>query len=196
MSRPREFDEETALRDGMMAFWSHGYHATGVQQLVHATGMNRASLYNTFASKEQFFLSALKRYTEICLENLQAALDSGSTPTDGILKMLNYFMENLLNTARGCLLYNTALEVSKQESSIRGEVQAGMESIESMLITWIGDAQQSGDVGAGADPVLLARIAMAAMHSMTVRSGCGASEAVLSSIRDGAMMSVQCVADR
>ena len=188
MARPREFNEEAVLGSAMMAFWRHGYHATGVQELVDATGVNRASLYGTFGNKEQFFISALKRYIEICLENLRTALARGGNAVEGIRHMLEYFMDNLLQQARGCLLYNTALEASGQHAAIRSEVEVGMERIEALLTDWVCKGQAAGEVDAERDAVLLARTVMAAMHSMTVRSGGGASAEVLRTIRDGAML--------
>ena len=36
VGRPKEFDEQIALKQAMEVFWSHGYEATSVQNLVDA----------------------------------------------------------------------------------------------------------------------------------------------------------------
>ena len=188
MGRPREFDQEKVLDDAMLAFWRQGYLGTGVQQLVTATGINRASLYSTFGNKRQLFLMALKRYTGICVGELRAALGTGNSRVAGIRNMLDHFMGGILKTSRGCMLYNTALEVSTYDKQISKTVEAGMREIESLLVEQVQAAQAEGELSAGLEPLMLARTVMAAMQSMTIRGGADAAPEVLESIRDGAML--------
>jgi TetR/AcrR family transcriptional repressor of nem operon len=176
------------LDDAMLAFWRHGYLGTGVQELVTATGINRASLYSTFGNKQQLFLTALKRYTGICVAELRSALGTGENRVAGIRNMLDHFMAGILKTSRGCMLYNTALEVSTYDKQICETVEAGMREIESLLVEQIEAAQAEGELSAGLEPLMLSRTVMAAMQSMTVRSNANAAPDVLESIRDGAML--------
>lgn len=64
MARPREFDTDTAVRDALLVFWRKGYAATTMQDLEHATGLGRMSLYNAFGGKEDLFQAALERYID------------------------------------------------------------------------------------------------------------------------------------
>ena len=188
MGRPREFDQEQVLDNAMMAFWRHGYLGTGVQELVTATGINRASLYSTFGNKQQLFLTTLKRYTGICVGELRAALAGGESRVEGIRDMLDHFMNGILKTARGCMLYNTALEVSSYDRQICTAVEAGMREIESMLVEQVKLAQAEGELNPSLEPLIVARTTMAAMQSMTVRGSANGARDVLESIRDGAML--------
>ena len=43
----KQFDEKAVLDKAMQAFWSRGYEATSMQNLVECTGINRGSLYAT-----------------------------------------------------------------------------------------------------------------------------------------------------
>ena len=188
VARPREFDQEQVLDNAMLAFWRHGYLGTGIQELVTATGINRASLYSTFGNKRQLFLTTLRRYTVICVGELRAALAGGESRLEGIRNMLDHFMGGTLKTARGCMLYNTALEVSTYDPQICKTVEAGMREIESLLVKQVKLAQADGELSAKLDPLILARTTMAAMQSMTVRSSAQSARKVLESIRDGAML--------
>ena len=188
MGRPREFDHEQVLDNAMLAFWGHGYLGTGIQELVTATGINRASLYSTFGNKKQLFLTTLKRYTAICLSELREALDSGGSRVEGLRNMLDHFMGGVLESARGCMIYNTALEVSTYDPQICETVEAGMKEIENLLVKQVQSAQHGGETDPALDPLMLARTLMAAMQSMTVRGGANGSREVLESIRDGAML--------
>lgn len=60
MARPREFDETLAVGAAAAVFRRHGYAATSIEQLVHATGVHRGSLYATFGSKRGLFLRVLE----------------------------------------------------------------------------------------------------------------------------------------
>ena len=62
MARTREFDVDEALDRATALFWTRGYEATSVQDLVDALGVNRASLYGTFGDKAQLFAPVLERY--------------------------------------------------------------------------------------------------------------------------------------
>jgi AcrR family transcriptional regulator len=50
------------MNRAMAAFWSRGYEATSIDNLVEATGINRGSLYGTFGDKRRLFPMALDRY--------------------------------------------------------------------------------------------------------------------------------------
>ena len=62
MARPREFDVDDALDRAMNVFWAKGYEATSMSDLMAAMDLSKSSLYDTFGSKHELFLSALQRY--------------------------------------------------------------------------------------------------------------------------------------
>ncbi|MFE0856924.1 TetR/AcrR family transcriptional regulator [Streptomyces mutabilis] len=57
--RPREFDKEQTLERALKLFWSRGYGATSIQDLVDALSVERGSLYGTFGDKRRFYLEAV-----------------------------------------------------------------------------------------------------------------------------------------
>jgi hypothetical protein len=48
MARTREFDTDKAVAAIAKTFWAGGYEATGISELVDATGVGRQSLYGAF----------------------------------------------------------------------------------------------------------------------------------------------------
>ena len=60
MGRPRSFDQDTVLDHSVALFAHTGYEATSIDDVVAATGLNRGSLYATFASKRGLFRAALR----------------------------------------------------------------------------------------------------------------------------------------
>jgi TetR/AcrR family transcriptional repressor of nem operon len=64
MARPREFDEMAVLDATVQCFWSRGYEATSVKDLIQGTGVTAASLYNAYGDKRGLFRAALDHYVE------------------------------------------------------------------------------------------------------------------------------------
>lgn len=55
-------------------FRVHGFADTSTEQLCEAAGVRRSSLYNTFVSKDELFLSSLERSVAVAQEQQEAIL--------------------------------------------------------------------------------------------------------------------------
>ena len=73
--RPRSFDTGAAVERAMGVFWSRGYHATALPDLLRATRLSRGSLYAAFGDKHSLFLRALDRYIADALTRMDFELD-------------------------------------------------------------------------------------------------------------------------
>ena len=63
MVRPREFDTDKALGRAVRVLWERGYHATSVQDLMKAAGVQKQSLYCAFGDERSLLLKCLSLYT-------------------------------------------------------------------------------------------------------------------------------------
>lgn len=88
MGRPRSFDEHVVVAAAATAFTDLGYEATSVDDLLHATGLHRGSLYQAFGSKRGLFLSALRAH--LSTTDLGAATDglAGDEADETLLDLL------------------------------------------------------------------------------------------------------------
>lgn len=59
MGRPRQFSETDAVAAAAAVLARRGFAGTSVDDLVRATGVNRASLYGVFGSKDGLFRRCL-----------------------------------------------------------------------------------------------------------------------------------------
>ena len=64
MGRPRSFDEASGVAAATQVFCERGYDGTSVDDLVHALGVHRGSLYQAFGSKRGLWLRALREDVE------------------------------------------------------------------------------------------------------------------------------------
>ena len=74
MGRRRTFIESEAIGSATAVFAERGFAGASVDDLVRATGVNRASLYGVFGSKDGLF--------QRCLTEALAALSPAATPSD------------------------------------------------------------------------------------------------------------------
>src|SRR5580693_8365199 len=91
--RPRSFDTEAAVERAMGVFWSRGYHATALPDLLRATNLSRGSLYAAFGDKHSLFLRALDRYIAIALTRMDIELDHRREPVEGLRAYLAGYVD-------------------------------------------------------------------------------------------------------
>ena len=118
--RPRSFDEQEILTTAMQMFYQHGYHGTSSRLLQQKTGLTAPSLYNSFGSKRDLFLAALRRYVEFTLNYLFVDLANGASGIDDLEVMLDQLWIAIEATDRplGCLVLNTRGEFGTSDLDI------------------------------------------------------------------------------
>ena len=128
MARPREFDVDQALDRATEVFWTHGYEATSVQDLVDALGVNRASLYGTFGDKAQLFEAVLDRYGRHVNGLVERAL---APPASGAEAIRTWFQELIRMVTqpggpRGCLFIGSVSSCTTAPDPLRERVIAAV----------------------------------------------------------------------
>ena len=147
MGRPREFDEERVLAAAGDVFWARGYEATSTRALTECTGLTSASLYNAFGDKRGFYLRVLDYYLETLRERI-ARLESTRTPGRAIAGFFREMIDRSLADPqhRGCMLMNTAIEVTNDDPEMRRIVGDEMVVIERFFYRCTVAAQQNGEI--------------------------------------------------
>jgi AcrR family transcriptional regulator len=174
--RPRAYDPQEALERATDAFWGTGYSATSLDEICAATGMNRPSLYAAFGDKHALYLEALARYWRISLETTRDAL-AGDRPLGEALMLAYeaaldiYFSGD--GRPRGCFVVGTAVTETVEDSQIRESVAAGLRSMDADFEARLRLGQERGELGDDADPVGLAVLASATMHTIAIRARAG-----------------------
>src|ERR1700749_792118 len=114
MARHKEFARDEALHRAMEVFWSRGYEAASVGDLVKHMGINRQSLYDTFGDKHSLYLQALDRYREVEGGKLFELLESSGSVRGALRRLFEGVVECSLGGGerRGCFVGNAMSEMA------------------------------------------------------------------------------------
>ena len=155
----KQYKESEVLERAMRAFWAHGYEATSINDLVQATGINRGSLYAAYADKRALFIEALRHYDRHYRIGYLESFAETYGPREAILAVFDGAAKAAFDssTPGGCLLVNTALELSPHDPEIQSFVQTSLADVETFFRTRIEAAQKEGTVSSDARPAELAK---------------------------------------
>lgn len=148
MPRQKKYDEVKVLESAMKAFWAQGYEATSLNDLVKATGLNRGSLYTAFPHKHALFMSVLKHYDQVYrVEHLQQ-IGTQHSPRDAIIAVFELAAKRPADCSIpwGCLLVNTALELSPHDPEVREFIEHCLHGVETFFFTQIKAGKQAGEI--------------------------------------------------
>lgn len=122
--RPTKRDE--LIGKAFRTFYTHGFHATGMDRLVAETGISKTSMYKHFRSKEELILAAMQlRDAEFrdWLFRRMAAL--GTTPREQLLAMFDALGEWCREPGfRGCFFVKAVAEFQEPDHPIHVQAAA------------------------------------------------------------------------
>lgn len=147
MARPREFDEGAVLDAAVLRFWSRGYEATSVRDLVENTGLTAASLYNAFGDKRAIYEKALERYVERILADRLRRFET-LAPREAIAAFFAEIVARSLadRERKGCMLVNAALDVAPHDPDFRRLVAEVLVEIEAFFLGRLKAGQADGSI--------------------------------------------------
>lgn len=184
----KQFSKSEALDSAMQAFWSRGYEATSMQDLVDCTGVNRGSLYATYGDKHALFMSALQAYDEKRRQIL-SELERRYPPREAIRKLFYNFVDEAKPTGgnRGCFLTNSALEMAAHDEEVKQLVATAQEEVEAFFRRTIERGKTDGSFAEHVAPRQTARALLACFLGVLVLVRSRPDRAVLQSIVSDAL---------
>lgn len=191
MARPRQFDYDDVLMKALNAFWVRGYDATTVRNLTDCMGINRATLYSTFGDKRSLFITALRRYDAVYREQWAAEIAKSRSPRQAILDVFEAAIAVVVEDGvrDGCLLINTALELSPHDREIAEIVAHAFAAMEEFFRVKIEQGQAGGEISGALAPVDTARSLLSLFIGLRVLARSRPEEPLLRSIADHAGIS-------
>jgi len=143
MAGIKQFDEDAVLERAMHVFWRRGYGATSMQELAHATGVLRGSLYNAYGDKQAIFLLAFARYQRRYLETVREHMQHDD-PVVALRAYFAYVIASMSELApalddtaaprtRGCLTTKIATDETAMEEPVRNALRTMLGGLAQVL---------------------------------------------------------------
>lgn len=197
MGRTREFDIEVATRRAMQVFWSRGYEATSIPDLVEATGVQRGSLYAAFGSKHDLYLAALDHYQTSAggpmLRALAHVHEDGRSVRDALRTLLLELVDEAVEDPerRGCLMVNAITERGSCDPDVARRGRAAVSGMNEVFTTLLRTGQDRGELDAGLDVADLSQFLVLTVQGLRVMGVTNPDRAVLTGAVDIALRVVR-----
>jgi len=148
VARAREFDTDKAIEEIAQRFWADGYEATGIADLVEATGVGRASLYGAFGSKREMLMLAIDWYMTERLERMASAVEKGGLDAAiGFLENFTFARTNIPeNAALGCMVVNMTAELAMTDPEMPELAGAYRERLRRAFAIAFTNAELKGEI--------------------------------------------------
>jgi AcrR family transcriptional regulator len=188
--RPRAYQPEIALGKALDLFRKDGFAATSLDDLSAATGMNRPSLYGAFGDKRELYIKSYARYRA----DARAAMIDIFRDELPIHRRLERIFAVALDIylsgdagPRGCFTVMTAVSEAVSDPEIRAMVLEGFSELDKAFTACFRLAKENGELPQTADPMVLAQLASATIHSIAVRARARVPRKELEAIVKGAV---------
>ena len=148
MPSQKSFDIDDVLDRAADIFWSKGYQATSMTDLVTGMSLNKGSLYNAFGSKKALFILVLQKFEQDKQTPLLTQLTQIADPIDAIATFFDTIIAQSLTDAdkKGCLIINTALELPHHDNEIQTIITRAIERLNNFFLERLNQAQQQGQI--------------------------------------------------
>jgi TetR/AcrR family transcriptional repressor of nem operon len=170
----------------MGVFWSRGYHATALPDLLRATRLSRGSLYAAFGDKHSLFLRALDRYIADAVTRMDIDLDPRKDPVDGLRAYLAGYVDRTSGAhgRRGCLVIATTMELAGRDAEVNRRIANFFKIMEARLADALSRAKAAGKLADGVDPANAARILVCFVEGLRVISKTAPTGAITQAAAD------------
>lgn len=132
-------------------FWKAGFNATNMNDLSFEAGVNKATVYQHFRSKDDLASAAVERAVERTVEYVfDGAFAAKSAPLDRLREIYQRIYQTHQQvydetaTSRGCPFVNIGMELASTNDEIREAVRAAFETFASYYLQIVMDLKKQG----------------------------------------------------
>ncbi len=169
----KSFDEADVIDQIMHVFWDKGYEATSLTDLTEATGLKRGSLYNAFGDgKQELFFRSLQKYDTEQRAAIIRQLEAIESPIEAFETLFDALVQQAMadTEKKGCLLVNTALNMTHHNEAVQELVSQGMDEFASFFERLIKRGQSAGQIPESVQPKATARALLTLVVGIRVMS--------------------------
>jgi AcrR family transcriptional regulator len=183
VARPKEFDQEKALRKAIRVFCRHGFAATSTDALMRVMDIGRQSMYDTFGDKRALFLTALDLYVRESVHSINLELESSGSALAAVQKALVTFAERSdLSSAEGCMGLNAISEFGQRDADVTRITRTAAAIQRRTLMHVLTRAKEQGELSSHADLASMAGFFESTLAGIRMAAKAGKSRQALRKI--------------
>jgi TetR/AcrR family transcriptional regulator, transcriptional repressor for nem operon len=183
MARPKEFDQEQALRKAIRLFSQQGFAATSTDDLMRVMDVGRQSMYDTFGDKRTLFLKALKMYVAESVHSINVELERSGSALSAVQKALVTFAERKdLSSAEGCMGLNAISEFGQRDADVTRITRSAARVQRQTLMRVLTRARKQGELSSDADLDSMADFFESTLAGIRMAAKAGKSRQTLQNI--------------
>jgi TetR/AcrR family transcriptional repressor of nem operon len=188
MGRNRGFDVDDALGSAQRAFWEHGFDKTSMQDLCRIMNIRPGSVYATFGSKRDLFITTLRRYAETVSAAALAQVTSAPSGLQGLRDYFAHLVDAMVEGDKrwGCLITNSLVEFASRDPELGDLMTSHLANLRAAFADALTRAAADGELrlGVGASS---ADLLVAVVQGMNVLAKSQPGRAALTTIADSAL---------
>ncbi|MFP4975238.1 TetR/AcrR family transcriptional regulator [Paenibacillus sp. CN-4] len=148
MARTKAFDTTEILHKAMNVFGNRGYEGTSLPDLIAGLGIARQSIYDTYGTKWDLFLAAVRHYMEQKNCDLQQEVDGPGTLIVKLERVFTTIIKVLVDPELRpqCFIISSAIEQAPHNEELAAFLQANTEQTEQIFYTMLERAVQGGEL--------------------------------------------------
>jgi AcrR family transcriptional regulator len=152
VARPKEFDQNEALRKAIHLFCRQGFAATSTDELMRVMDVGRQSMYDTFGDKRALFLRALEMYVTESVHSLNVELEKPGSALSVVQNALATFAERKdLSSAEGCMGLNAISDFGQRDADVTRITRKAASVLRQTLMRVLARAKKQRELSPVAD---------------------------------------------
>lgn len=167
--RPTIYDNKDVLDKAQKVFWTKGFTATSLEDILEAMGIGSGSFYNAFkGGKKELFRKAIQQRRE-AFNEFKQELERSEAPVELIKNFFRSIAKDDREThLRGCIIANTVMEMAGLDNELEEEAVTILKEVEQMYTRAIRKAQKNGTMKNQADAAMLGRYLITLWNGLNV----------------------------
>ena len=153
MARPRrsESTREALISAGISQLSVHGYHGTGIKQVLDEVKVPKGSFYNFFASKDAFVAELIKHYCDNMLARLADYFDhqgQALTPMEKLKAINDLSLQRFAEKefATSCLIATISADIDTGNRLCQQALHRAVDDCLHLITGLFEQGQQAGEI--------------------------------------------------
>ncbi|UQZ32733.1 TetR/AcrR family transcriptional regulator [Paenibacillus sp. PK3_47] len=169
MARNKDFDTTQVLHKAMQIFGHYGYEGTSLQILLEGLGIARQSMYDTYGTKKELFVKAVRHYLNEKSSAVVVYLQQKQTVKQAIGSIFNEIVAALQDEDRRkeCFILHSAIDQVPHNSDIALMFEKDKLMLEQAFYDALVRAQHEGEISEKKDLHAIAQYLYHSRYALT-----------------------------